>query len=740
MRIKTAIVILIYLIAGAQFYVSGQEGVPENGAASAIVAGESDATRELRIYRDALLRGSSDSIRLDAAITLLLREDSEARAAVLEILNSSEAPVQARTAVCRGLVQSNAALRNKQDFLEPLMGMMVNEQNDLAPAAAQALTIFDYEIVGPRLETLIRGDGLAKSVRLNALYGLQLRPEKEAVSVLIALLDNPDAEIAAAAERALQEMFGYPVGTDKQIWRSILRDLPQKSRGEIMKDRLASQLRQINELKEERDFWQNQYLASLEKEYEKSDEVGRGQLVLEKLGAGRSVVKLWALEKVAKRSGATIFPEDKIRPALLGLVSDTDDRVRLLTAQVLSKMSEINPGEKLLEQLQNETNEAVRVALFEALGEATYFAFSPGSKIKPDVDVRNQTLFWAKRFLNSAEPSKIVMGAVVMRKLLELNGFTPEQMGEYLGLLADRYTKVADHEVRGQILNETARLCGHGGAMKAESSRLYRPLFIAALGSEHAAEQRAAVLGLTNIDKLMALDEIRKANLMETANPSLRLTVIELIGEIGGEKELEWLSGLGIQNGEGDLFRQTLEKILLRQGSQVIVKWVPRLQERIGAERAERLLLSAEKKAENEKDVASLSGVREKLGDFYLSQGQPEKAKSYYNSALANVKDPVRRVEITNKLFDAALKSNDVELALTLIQERLGDGDISIDDGILVYLDAYFNMPEVPLEQKLALIDQFGGAGDMSGKTMWAEKVNEWQGIAANQGTVKPNP
>ena len=79
----------------------------------------------------------------------------------------------------------------------------------------------------------------------------------------------------------------------------------------------------------------------------------------------------------------------------MSLVSDEDRHVRLETAKVLYRMSDRNPGAKLLAQIKVEEYEDVRLAIFEALGEACYFAFSEGSKIELDASVRDETLEFA---------------------------------------------------------------------------------------------------------------------------------------------------------------------------------------------------------------------------------------------------------------------------------------------------------------------------------------------------------
>lgn len=59
---------------------------------------ETDSARQLRIYKDALLRGASEQSRTDAATELLLRDDRASREILLQALVSKDNPA-ARQAV-----------------------------------------------------------------------------------------------------------------------------------------------------------------------------------------------------------------------------------------------------------------------------------------------------------------------------------------------------------------------------------------------------------------------------------------------------------------------------------------------------------------------------------------------------------------------------------------------------------------------------------------------------------------
>jgi len=65
---------------------------------------------------------------------------------------------------------------------------------------------------------------------------------------------------------------------------------------------------------------------------------------------------------------------DALKATLLDLVSNKNRQVRLKTAQLLALMWELNSAQRLLGQLEVETDAAVKQELFVALGGACYFA------------------------------------------------------------------------------------------------------------------------------------------------------------------------------------------------------------------------------------------------------------------------------------------------------------------------------------------------------------------------------
>ena len=482
--------------------------------------------------------------------------------------------------------------------------MLAEENSADAKLAADATLIFTYREISSMLKELVRKKESSRQVKLNVVYALGLRPDKEAISLLINLLDDDDTEVANAAETALQEAFGIPVGSDKKVWRGILDELKGKSRLEIIRGRVASQLKQMDRLRQERQYWKNLYFELLDKDYERADTAAKGIILTEKLGSEFDDLKIWAIERLSQRSASDLPPQ--LTAKLFELISDNDRAIRLATATVLSKMSSLNPAEKLLEQFEAEQYEDVKLAIFEALGEACYYAFSPGSEIKLDPKIRNRTLELAGQYLNHTQPENVKKGAEVIRKLLALNGLDKNVAVEYLKMIAAKYQqhKGKEGQLQAELISVMARLCAQGNFYKDRAAKLFEDAFVEALPVTQPEPIRiSAAEGLINIDKSKAFAMFKDLNLNEGSSVPIREVVLELSREIGTEADLNWIMARITANDQGELAWRAMLEILERQDATVIAMWAQKLKDATADEERVQTLLEMAKKKEQTQTV-----------------------------------------------------------------------------------------------------------------------------------------
>jgi len=669
---------------------------------------KSKTDRQLRIYKESLLNSPNEESRVDAAVELLLRPDKDAREVLLGVMVSAENAI-ARRAVCKGLINSRGlgtAVRDRDDFLEPLIGMLIDEQGADAKTAAEALSVFKYREVAGRLRELVRSSDMDRFIRLNVIYALKVRPEKEAISELIKLLDDNDKEIAKAAEKALQDAFGIPAGTNRGVWKDILNELQRKSPGEIIRDRMVFQETEIRRLESERTHWRSLYLESLDREYEGLDDVKRGEVLIYRLDSEFIAVKLWSLDKISHRTAGMTFSVGPFRTKLPTLIAHPDRQVRLETAKMLTQMSEIDPAKILLNQVRLEQDREVRLWIFEALGEACYYAFSPGSKIKLEPEMRLETLKLAGEYLNNNGNEEAKKGAEVIRKLLESNGLRKSLVEDYLSMIRQRYERQRQQDIlsetAGGLLNVMAKLCGHG-SYRNEASRLFKESFLQGLSAkENDLIRESAVSGIVNIDRAAALNMFRQRGVIEDSSLTVKRTVIELAAELGSDEDIVWIVA-GNTNGLGDSVWQAIGMILQREDAEIATMWAQKLMalEGVDSERIRPLLETAEKKAVAENGVTVLEEIRGLLLDVYLGSG-------------------------------------DIEKTVELIAKSLAENDIRLKDICAVKINSYFDSQDIEPDAKAKLIAALGAikvedaTGDME---KWKKLVKTWQLALGENGT-----
>lgn len=705
-RFRSVFVFFFYVLILSHVACSQQS--VGTGVVSGDVTETEAADRQLRIYRETLQQGSSEDIRVDAAVGLLLQNTVQSRDALITALKSDENP-QARRAVCKALVKSRGlsqTIGSLDSFRDPLLQMLQNQSREEAELASEALLLFNYSDVSDPLMQLIKNQELTPEARINGVYALQLRPEPLALRQLIGLLDDPDAEVAKAAEAALQESFGIPVGTSRAVWADILVELQRKSPEAIRRERLLRQAITLRQVQVERDRWQKLYLASLDRHFETLDEANRSKMILEMMASDLPPVRLWSLDKAAK------YPliGEEFRTKLFSMLSDSSRDVRLRAANVLRTKSDLNPAEVLLARFQAESDPEVALAMFEALGEAYYYAFSPGTSVELSPEIKNKTLEIAAQYLESSSPEATIKGAEVLRKILELNNLSNDSMNSYLTVLNDRYERSISENgaLRAGLLSILAHLCGQGGA-KAEACVLYEPYFIEALTvPDNPALRLAAAQGLSYVDKVKALALFKQNGLMDDDNLAVQQVVIDLAGQIGDASDLDWLVVSLKANGSSDPVWSAVKSICQRQKAGFLMEWLPNLENSDGvtAEHIREILEIAEQKAVGEKDEALQTQIQQKILSRLVDQQSWDSALTYL---IKTGYDP--SVERFSAATNAAvlkifLYSNSTDRAVLMLRKELEKGDLSETSPLSSILKDYFSSETVSIESKSNLFNK----------------------------------
>jgi len=703
---------------------------------------EAKPDEELDIIENALLQGPSEQIRIKAATVMLFGENPAHRKILLDALRQTgNSP--ARMAVCKALIQvrpSKESVKNREDFIEPLLGVFDTEIAAEAQLAAEATLIFDYEQIGQSLEQITTDASKPVKTRLNAIQALKSRLDMMAAIQLIKLVDDPQAQVATEAENALHSL-GIPVGKDLETRKQNIEDIKRQGQVAFLRAQLIRQDVQMRQMKGELTWWRDSYLAALDKIYDNiSDDAAKGKLLAEHLGSSEAAEKLWALEKVYKlrvAPGAKL--PDELGPVLINLISDQDRDVRLKTAELLALMVELDSAQRLVVQLEAEQDDQVKVELFVALGGACSYAVRPRSpaNIPPEMkEIRRQTLEWAEKFLSEDGAEKARNGAEVIRKLLERDGLKPEEVDRYLGLLAGRYDlqkNKPDGALRGELLSAMAGLCAQDSACKAKAATLFQPLFKEALRDETDFVRETAVDGLGYINKASALEILRK-DFVNDPSVKVREKIIAFADEAGRKEDLYWLVEKIGSNSESEPAWQAMLKIFRGSDADVLNEWVDKLtspssKAKLSLEQKVDFLKIAEAKVASENKLK----VRRTLADLYYEMGQFERAADYLGKLHEAAQTPDEKEAILPALLDAYLRASKVEPAARLVKNCLSERDLDPNDAVARSIDDYLSKPPPGVDPN-GVLEALSGLEPPQGRPKWRQCLENW---AARLGKSK---
>jgi len=737
MSTKRLYLIILMLSIGCQ-----QAGISSNTPAFAANATNGASAKakpdeQLEINKNALLEGPSEEIRIKAATVMLGSENPLDRGILLDALKQTQNSA-ARMAVCKALIQTRSAkgeIKNKEDFIQPLFGVFATDVAAEAYLAAETMLIYEYDKIEQSLEEIVTDASKPVKTRINAIHALKLWPDMEATIRLIRLVDDPEKQVSAEAEKALHSL-GIPVGENYWTREQNIVELRSKGRAEFLRDWLIRQEAQMRKMRVELNTWQSRYQSALGKIYDGiSDDTARGKFLAEHLKSSEAVIKLWALDKVHQwrvASGTSKLPTDELEPILVKLISDPDRDVRLKTAG-LSSLRVMNSAQQLLTQLESEPDEQVKVELLDALGGACSFALLPSSPVNISPEIRKEALELASKYLSEEDSGKARKGAEVMRKLLEPEGLKPEELDEYLGNLVTRYNlqkKKPDGALRGELLSAMAGLCTQGSACKAKAAMLFGPLFVEALSDKTDFVRETAVDGLIYIDKASALKRLRKDIFINDRSEILRKKLIDLAGEIGGKEDLIWLAEKIGSNSESGPAWQAMLKIFDSSDSGILNEWMDKFTSqsskiKLIEEQKIAFLKKAEAKAQSENRTEMLKEVREKLAELYKGIGQFERSAEYLDRLYKAAGTNEEREAILPNLLDAYLRGSKFELAAELVRTCLAKEDLSPDNAVLGTINNYLSKPP-PGADPNAVLKALSGVKLSGARPKWQEWLKNW--------------
>lgn len=630
-------------------------------------------SEQLVINRAMLASGSDENIRVVAAKQLLVDSNEAARDIIVEILTKADNK-QAVAAICTAMNQScqwDAQVLYCDAYIKPLTGLLGSSDIDIAHWAAQALSVYPYQVIKSDIEAILYNEQAPVDSRLNAIYAVGLKlSEKEAIDAMISLLDDKDISISEQAGKTLQGWA--PMGTSKALWNYVRTELKKKSPDEIVRDRLAAQETKVQQLQQQNKTVIDELVAAYELLYlTRSDPAAKSAFLLEAIKKPIAEVRGWAVRNIAVWRNSSDLPVE-LAAATMEVISDADPSVRLEAAKLMIYMAGANPSDKIMAQLQKEDSEPVQTALLEALSESCYYSLLPSSSIKLDPAVRIYTLNKAAEFLNHNTADRVVVGAEITRKLLEKNGLEDGVVEKYINGVLQRYKQALENnqQLAARILGVLCRFCVNDFHYRAISKKMLEQEFVAALTAVNADTRKAAVTGLINIDKANALRTLRDKQIYNDPDAAVAETVITLAKEVGSSNDYIWLTEKAKHNIDG--VWPVIITILQREDVALVEKAINSI---------DTFAIDDAKKIEMLEIGRKKAGLQYKstvlLARFYLSRTQTAQAAELYASLLKDAGGISAAVGDGDNAVKALVAGGNFPAVATLIGEMLKAGDIA---------------------------------------------------------------
>lgn len=650
-----------------------------------------DQVRQLQTCRAGLL---DPQVRADDRrrwAELLLSYDSpQANALIVELLTlSTRSDVQA--GICTALAERSRSAPQRFDvsFVDPLLGLLGADTEELRTASARALAEFPGGDVPERLGALAARGESPMPKRLAAIDALAPNTHRrEVVGQLIGLFGLEVPEITDRVAAALEPIAPRAFVGGVQDWRSwwkekselseeawlaeqlrIYRDRARKLGGELQAFRADSERDETAVTGRIREF-QRELIRPLNSEQ-------RVVKLVEWIDDGLPAVKLAAMGIIKSRiADEGKRPEGEVLTALLRQLKHDAPAVRRETLQILQNLNDPVVVEGVLARLVEEKDVGTRQSLLQALGKLSSLAAIPA----------------LTREISSATSSPdCVLEAALALGQIAAKTEAKEALGDVTAILPDRYRSIpADQAaLRAALLT----------AMAGIGNPSFTPEFAAAVESDDAAILPAALRGLRAVGDSSKLPRFR--TLTAHADPRVRLAAMEAIGQLGREDaDVEvLLTRLNPAVEPNDSVREAawrgFRQLVGRRSIPDRIRAAERLREMpdFSVKYLEELSGAL---ATSGNHLAELDAVRERLATTLIAAGKDAEAvphfRALYEMRLARADGSAQGTGL--RWLESALRSSNPQGAAEVIV-RLGEasGDEPIKAEIIRTVAQYLETP-----------------------------------------------
>jgi len=650
---------------------------------------------QLRHCRDGILDVNARPEDRRRWIDILFSYDTlQSKALVVELLSPGD-NLDAPRALCAGIARHARSHPDRLDesFVEPLIGLLGSDSEDLRSSAARALADFPVADIPTKLGAIAATPDAPMAKRLAAIDALVSKVDRRAViRELMVLLESGDPEITARVVAALEPVSRDTFGSNLPRWRTWWEEKSQLSEENWLTDQLhlfrdrvntlENQMRQLREQADREHSVVTDRMAQFQREIFRN--LGPEQQVArlaEWLADPVPEIKLVSLELIrARMADEGRRPEGKVLSTLLPLLKEGTPAIRRTVIEIIQNLkNDTAVLEAVLAQITVEPEPSLRHALFKALGKLD----SPDAIPALVLEIANP---------NSARDC--VREAAVALGRVAGQAKSNEHVQEAVVALNSRYALVPaeDVELRGALLEAMA-------GVKDESSG---PRFLEAIESGSAALLRPAIRGLRMISDRSKLPRLR--TLMGDADPLVRLAATEAVGELGGEDaDLESvLTRLNPTIEANGLVREAawtaFEQLMGSRPPKTQLSYARRLRDMPDLETRwlqELLTGFATRNGEMTEDAER---AHDRIATLLVSQGKSTEAiphlRRLYERQTA--RGDAEAVETGLRLLNAVLNAPGHAGVVDVINQlACVEGDETITQGLIDTVAAYIESPEV---------------------------------------------
>jgi HEAT repeat protein/flagellar biosynthesis/type III secretory pathway protein FliH len=337
-------------------------------AAAAAGAGlTAEQELELRMFTGQLADPSrAAKTKAEAAELLLSRSYPQAADALRKFLDDP-ANRMGQTAVAEAIASRGT---EQQMFVEPLVAMLTGTEPSVRLPAARALAAYRTGGVSDKLLAIAQDEKMDKTVRLVTISALQRVLDRQAVDVLIQLVDNHDLAIRNAAGESLAKLTNIRAfAGDPRKWRKWWSQNKTKPASAWLADLAESLAREKARLEEENTELRARLAAAMTDYYGATAPAMQDKMLIGFLKDPLPDVRLVGVRLTDRRvSTSGDVPED-IRAQLCAMLADDDSRIRRSTALLEANLGDPNAADLLLGRLKVEEIPEVKQGLLTAVGQ-----------------------------------------------------------------------------------------------------------------------------------------------------------------------------------------------------------------------------------------------------------------------------------------------------------------------------------------------------------------------------------